>query len=176
MEEQATTKDALDESNNHREYGAEEAASTDPARAFVQEIASERHARQEMTRRIDNLERTLTTRLAALERALSEALLSRPAGRQVAAAKVRARSVAAANRRPEPRAVAGANPMGLGHRLREARIERNLTQASLAKKIKISSSMISFWETGRAAVPEMHLQALSKALRVSERLLRTGRD
>lgn len=166
MEEQATTKDALDESNNHREYGAEEAASTDPARVFAQAIASERQTRQAMARRIDDLERTLTTRLAALEQALAET-------RQ---GKLRVSNGAEGNRTHKPRTASGARPRSLEHRIREARNERSLSQAALAKKLGISSTMISFWETGRTAVPEVHLQPLAKALRVSERFLRTGRN
>lgn len=166
MDEQATTTGALDESNNHREHGAEEAASTDPARVFAQAIASERQTRQAMARRIDDLERTLTTRLAALEQALAET-------RQ---GKLRVSNGAEGNRTHKPRTASGARPRSLEHRIREARNERSLSQAALAKKLGISSTMISFWETGRTAVPEVHLQPLAKALRVSERFLRTGRN
>ena len=176
MDEQATTTGALDESNNHREHGAEEAASTDPARVFAQAIASERQTRQAMARRIDDLERTLTTRLAALEQALAETRPPHATGRRPTSGKLRVSNGAEGNRTHKPRTASGARPRSLEHRIREARNERSLSQAALAKKLGISSTMISFWETGRTAVPEVHLQPLAKALRVSERFLRTGRN
>lgn len=169
MDEQAATRGAQDESHNHREHGAEEAASTDPARAFAQALASEHQA---MARRIDDLERTLTTRVAALEQALAEAPPPRATGRRPTSGKLRASSGV----KGKPRTASGARPKSLEHRIREARNGRALSQAALAKKLGISSTMISFWETGRTAVPEVHLQPLAKALRVSERFLRTGRD
>jgi DNA-binding XRE family transcriptional regulator len=172
MDEQAATTGALDDSTNHREHSAEEAASTDPARAFAQALASEHQARQAMTRRIDDLERTLTTRVAALEQVLAEARPPRTTRRQLTSGKPRVSSGA----EDKPRTASGGRPKSLEHRIREARNERSLSQAALAKKLGISSTMISFWETGRTAVPEVHLQPLAKALRVSERFLRAGRN
>jgi SOS-response transcriptional repressor LexA len=64
----------------------------------------------------------------------------------------------------------------LGKRVREARISAAMTQAELAKKIGVTKSSISQWETGTTkAMDGSKLIALSKATNVSPEWLSEGR-
>lgn len=54
-----------------------------------------------------------------------------------------------------------------GDMVRDARMEKNLNQAQLAKKMGVSPAMISHWETGRFQVASAYLDRLSRVLGIS---------
>lgn len=49
-----------------------------------------------------------------------------------------------------------------GARVREVRLARGLTQATLAKRLNISHTLVSAWETGRAEIYKDYLPKLEK--------------
>jgi transcriptional regulator with XRE-family HTH domain len=59
-----------------------------------------------------------------------------------------------------------AAPPDLGHRLRQLRQKRGLTQGQLAAAVGVSRSAVAQWESGRAGQASLHLRRLADALGV----------
>lgn len=57
--------------------------------------------------------------------------------------------------------------MEIAKRLKQIRIENNLSQTELAKAINVDVSSISYWESGRYEPKATYIYKLSKALQVS---------
>jgi len=54
----------------------------------------------------------------------------------------------------------------VGARIRQARLDAELTQTELARKLGVADAAISRWETGRVMPSPRYLDALEKALDV----------
>lgn len=54
--------------------------------------------------------------------------------------------------------------MTLGKRLKDARVERGLTQSAFAKRVKATQAAVSMWESGAIAPHARKLRAISTAL------------
>ena len=64
----------------------------------------------------------------------------------------------------------------IGRRIKEARMERKISQEELAEKMEISVSFISRWETGRAKINLKRLIEISKILEVTTDFLISGSE
>jgi DNA-binding XRE family transcriptional regulator len=57
----------------------------------------------------------------------------------------------------------------LGHLLRNARIERGLTQAGVARQVGVTGPCVYFWKTGKTRPQGQNFSALCKALKLPVR-------
>lgn len=55
----------------------------------------------------------------------------------------------------------------MGHRIKEARLDRDINQTVLGKSMSVSQSSVGYWETGKRGVPLDKIPALCKALRIT---------
>jgi len=56
---------------------------------------------------------------------------------------------------------------GIGRRLRRLREARGITQAGLARRLRVDQSTLSRWENGRRPIPVASLLAAARLLDVS---------
>jgi transcriptional regulator with XRE-family HTH domain len=64
------------------------------------------------------------------------------------------------------------DPLGIGRRIRSARMQRGLRQNELARRIKAHVVSMSRWETGKTPVPARRVADIARVLGVSESYLR----
>ena len=55
----------------------------------------------------------------------------------------------------------------MGSRIRDARLDRDLNQTDLGRRVKVSQSSVGYWETGKRGVPLDKIPALCAALRIT---------
>lgn len=55
----------------------------------------------------------------------------------------------------------------LAKRIKELRLERNLSQRALAQKLGVSKSIISYWESDKVAITDVNILKLSDFFDVS---------
>lgn len=68
------------------------------------------------------------------------------------------------------------HPTNIGHRLRDERRHRGLTQDQLARHVGVSRSAVAQWETGRAGQLTGHLARVAAVLDTSVEYLMHGAD
>ena len=55
----------------------------------------------------------------------------------------------------------------MGSRIRDARLDRDLNQTDLGRRVSVSQSSVGYWETGKRGVPLDKVPALCAALRIT---------
>jgi len=64
----------------------------------------------------------------------------------------------------------------IGSRIRDARLDRGLTQDQLAARVGVSRSAVAQWETGRTGQVTGNLSRIARALEVNVEYLIYGED
>ena len=80
------------------------------------------------------------------------------------------------NSKPTPRREITEQDRARGRRIAHARTKRELSQAELADKVRVSVGLVGQWETGATGLTPRRAAALEKELGVSMTWLLTGDD